>query len=114
MRRGLIALAVIAAALVPVIGSPEPAAAAPIKECGDLPVQGFYVVNITTRVTPCSKARRMAWTWYRQRAPQPPDGAGTPYRWGSWSCRYRTLGHESGDLRCTASRGRVVHWQDGA
>jgi hypothetical protein len=88
--------------------------AAPIRECGDYsPTGGAGVYNVTTRVTSCRTARRMArrfWNgkWGNFRSD------GWSFRRGSYTCRNRQLGVEFADLRCTASRGRVVHWQWGA
>jgi hypothetical protein len=88
-------------------------AAAPIRECGDYaPGGGFGVYNITTRVTPCRIARRMARRFYHGDWDIPRDSR--PFRRGSYTCRNRNIAIEEADLRCTASRGRVVHWQHGA
>jgi hypothetical protein len=87
--------------------------AAPIRECGDYaPGGGFGVYNITTRVTPCRIARRMARRFYHGDWDIPRDSR--PFRRGSYTCRNRNIAIEEADLRCTASRGRVVHWQHGA
>lgn len=94
-------------------------AAAPIKECGDYPGgPGAGVYNITTRVTRCRVARRMArrfWHGHWTNVPRTdlPD-SDRPFRRGSYTCRNRHIGTESNDMRCTASRGRVTRWQWGS
>ena len=89
-------------------------AAAPIRECGDYaPGGGAGVFNITTRVTKCRTARRMARRLYhghwRNIKPE-----GQPFPRGEYTCRWRSIGIEAADVRCTASRGRVVRFQTGA
>ena len=69
--------------------------------------------NITTRVASCKTARRMARRFYRGAWTNIPRGA-TPFRRGTYVCRNRQVRYESSDMRCTASRGRVVRWQHGA
>jgi hypothetical protein len=92
---------------------PEGATAGPIRECGDYPGGvGAGVYNITTRVTPCRIARGMARRFWHGQWRIPSDSRS--FRRGSYTCRNRQLGIELADLRCTASRGRVVHWQHGA
>ena len=119
MNRGR-PLLIAALAVVVIIGAAweaPPAMAAPIRECGRYaPGGGAGVYNITTRVTACRIARRMARNFYRGRAPTPTTRRGwrRPWRWGSYRCINRSLGYELSDLRCTASRGRVVRWQHGA
>ena len=50
------------------LGGSGPAAAAPVRECGDYaPGGGAGVFNITARVTSCRTARRMARSFYRGR-----------------------------------------------
>jgi hypothetical protein len=79
-------------------------AKAPIRECGDLPSRLAY--NITTRKAACWKAREVIRRWGNSVAQEGGDGyVGTYY------CNYKNIGYEAGDIRCTASRGRVVHWQ---
>lgn len=99
------------------LGRTSPArAAAPIKECGDYPGGiGAGVYNITTRVTRCSVARRMArrfWHGHWKNVPRTDlPGSARPFRRGSYTCRNRHIGSELNDMRCTASGGRVVRWQ---
>lgn len=82
------------------------AAASQINECGDLPSRFAY--NITTRKAACWKAREVIRRWGKTVAQEGGDGSV-----GAYYCRYKNIGYESGDIRCTASRGRVVHWQTG-
>ena len=90
------------------------ASAAPVKECGDYaPGGGAGVYNITARVTSCKTARRMARRFYRGAWTNVPSDS-RPFRRGRYVCRNRNTGYESADMRCTASRGRVVRWQHGA
>ena len=80
--------------------------ASQINECGDLPSRFAY--NITTRKAACWKAREVIRRWGKTVAQEGGDGSV-----GSYYCRYQNIGYEAGDIRCTASRGRVVHWQTG-
>lgn len=82
-------------------------AAAPIRECGDLPHR--YAYNITTRVVRCREARGVVRGWNNTAARR---RSGDGYVRGLY-CNYRSTGYEQGDIRCTGSRGRVVHWQTG-
>ena len=84
---------------------PPEAPAAPIRECGDLPSSFAY--NITTRKVFCGKARRVVRRWGETAARQE-GGDGQVF---DLYCNYRNTGYESGDIRCTGPRGRVVHWQ---
>lgn len=95
----------------PRLGSmPEPdprrRAASQINECGDLPSRFAY--NVTTRKAACWKAREVIRRWGNTVAQEGGDGFV-----GAYYCRYKNIGYEAGDIRCTASRGRVVHWQTG-
>lgn len=81
-------------------------ARAPIRECGDLPDRFAY--NITTRKAACWKAREVIRRWGSALAQEGGDGY-----IGAYYCNYKNVGYESGDIRCKASRGRVVHWQTG-
>ncbi|HZO05207.1 MAG TPA: hypothetical protein VFB52_02395 [Solirubrobacterales bacterium] len=80
--------------------------AAPIRECGDMPSRFAY--NITTRKAACWKAREVIRRWGNTLAQEGGDG-----HVGAYYCNYKNIGYEAGDIRCTASRGRVVHWQTG-
>lgn len=88
-------------------GPPGAAQAAPIRECGDLPSRFAY--NITTRKAACWKAREVIRRWNNSVAREGGDGYV-----GAYYCNYKSIGYEAGDIRCTASRGRVVHWQTGS
>ena len=94
--------------LVSAVAAAAPSAghAAPIRECGDLPSRFAY--NITTRKAACWKAREVIRRWGKSVAGEGGDGYV-----GAYYCNYRSTGYEAGDIRCTASRGRVVHWQTG-
>lgn len=96
MRRSIVGM--LAAATM--LGGGAPAvSAASIRECGEYHSQ--HATNVTTRKVSCKTARRVIRTWNRtQRS-----------RVRGFRCRYRDLAHELGDIRCTASRGRVVRWQ---
>jgi hypothetical protein len=84
-----------------------------IRECGDYaPGGGAGVYNITTRVTPCRIARRMARRFYRGEWDVPRDSR--PFWHGDYYCRNRRIASELWDLRCASSHGRVVRWQHGA
>lgn len=89
------------------VGAPNAAQAAPIRECGDLPSRFAY--NITTRKAACWKAREVIRRWNNSVAGEGGDGTV-----GAYYCNYKSIGYEAGDIRCTASRGRVVHWQTGS
>jgi hypothetical protein len=79
-------------------------AKAAIRECGDLPSRFAY--NITTRRAACWKAREGIRRWGNSVAGRGGDGYV-----GAYYCNYKSIGYEAGDIRCTASGGRVVHWQ---
>src|SRR5215207_8279034 len=84
------------------------AEAAPIRECGDLP--GRLAYNITTRKVFCTKAKQVVRRWGKTVAVGPAaDG-----QVFDLYCNYRNSGIESGDIRCTGPRGRVVRWQTGS
>jgi len=97
--RRLVLFIIVAAAFW--VAGANPATAAPIRECGDMPSQ--LAGNITTRVVTCREARKVVKAWV---------GRGT-VRVRGLNCRYRDLAHELGDIRCSGSGGRVVHWQTG-
>jgi hypothetical protein len=114
-RVRLLAVCLVLAATVGVLaGAPASSSAAPIRECGDYaPGGGAGVYNITTRVTRCRVARRMARNFYYGHWTNVPRDS-RPFRRGEYTCRNQQIGYELADLRCTASRGRVVRWQHGA
>lgn len=101
----LIATLAVAASL---IAGPSVTAtmATPIRECGDL--SSRLAFNITTRKAACWKAREVIRRWDTA-ATEGGDG-----QVGAYYCRYKDTGYESGDIRCTASGGRVVRWQTGS
>jgi hypothetical protein len=95
--------------------APVPSAsAARIRECGKVGGPGYQVFNITSRVTSCRQARKMARNYYRGHWRNVPRRAGRRFRRGAYVCRWRPSGVEGIDMRCTASRGRVVRWQASA
>jgi hypothetical protein len=102
-RRSLLAVATVVVATT--IAAPGEASAAAVRECGDLPAQ--YAYNITTRRVSCPEARRVVRRWNRTAAQ-----GGSPYVRGLY-CRFREIGHEAGDIRCTGRGRRVVRWQTG-
>jgi hypothetical protein len=97
----------------------DPAAAAPIKECGNAKfgasgpqftfreISGAGIYNITTRVASCREARRVINGWWSRDGVLP-----APIR--GFQCRHLDQAYEYVDVRCTGSRGRVVRWQAGA
>jgi hypothetical protein len=103
-----------------------PAAAAPLRECGnygypeghqgDKPIftqkeiVGAGVYDIQTRVARCRTARRMVRRFWAGRWGKCTPGC----RRGSFICRDRRLGDELFRMRCTASRERVVRFEYGA
>lgn len=109
---GSIAAAFTALALV----AAAPASASRIIECGNygwIPskhrtgwtlgrIEGGGTFNVTTRRVSCRKARRFV-RRYR----------GTDSYYPTWNCR-EVNRYESSDVRCTASGGRVIHWQAGS
>ena len=111
VRLGVGLAAAMVATLVALAITPAGAIVAPIKECGDYrPTGGYAVFNITSRVTSCRTARRMARTYYQGRW-KTPRRPGRSFQRGSYTCRYRLEGIEGVDMRCTASSGRVVRFQ---
>jgi hypothetical protein len=99
---------VVGSAVVGLVGvAATPSDAAAVRECGDMPRS--YAGNITARVVTCREARMVVATWNRTVA----NRSGTGMVRGLY-CRYRDTGYEAGDIRCTGSRGRVVHWQTGS
>ena len=92
-----------------------PASAAGIRECGNYgdhgdgksrwgmsDIRGAGLYNLTTRNVSCSTARRFARRY-----------KGTDTGYPTWRCR-EVSEYESYDVRCTASRGRVIRWQGGS
>jgi len=108
--------AAVACAATVALAAAAHAAAAPIKHCGNYgyrestgrvgwgmsEVSGAGIFNVTTRKVGCKTARRFV-RRYR----------GTDTYFPKWRCR-ETNEYESSDVRCVASRGRVIHWQSGA
>ena len=66
------------------------------------PIDGAGSYNLSTRNVSCRTARRFEGR-YR--------GPGSYYP--RWRCR-EINDYEFSDVRCVASRGRVIHWQAGA
>jgi hypothetical protein len=97
---------VVVSGLVLLLLAPAMTSAAPIRECGDLVDR--YAFNITTRKVSCDKARQVVRRWNGSVAQQGGDGQVL-----GLYCNFRSLGIESGDIRCTGARGRVVRWQTG-
>jgi hypothetical protein len=108
----------VAAACVPVASASADvavgASASRIIECGNWgdhgngymrwgmsDIYGAGIYNLTTRRVACFAARRFA-RRYR----------GTDSFYPRWRCR-EVNRYESSDVRCTASRGRVIHFQSG-
>jgi hypothetical protein len=99
----LVALAGFALAAEASLSATPASAAAPVRECGDMSHRLAY--NITSRVVSCPEARRVVRRWNNTVAQRGGDG-----RVRGLYCRYRNIGYEAGDIRCTAGR-RVVRWQ---
>jgi hypothetical protein len=107
---------VISALAVALACAAAPAAAVPVRECGNYgyldsrgmvgwtrgQVDGAGIFNVTSRNVPCSTARRFVLR-YRD----------TDTYFPTWRCR-ESNDYEFSDVRCAASRGRVIHWQTGA
>ncbi len=110
MRRFAL-LTVLAAAIAGAYGPVSPAVGAPIRECGRVGGSGYSVFNITSRVTSCATARRVARKYPPRRLEERAASLGPTIRRGSYSCRWQSWGVEGVDMRCTASGGRVVRWQ---
>ena len=72
--------------------------------------------NLTTRRVQCPQARGFVdnlKTYGRPFREGVKWTARTRY-WGTYRCTYLDVGYEFADIRCTASRGRVLRWQSGA
>jgi hypothetical protein len=107
-------LAALAATVLALAALSSSAPAAPIRECGNYGdhywgwgwgysrISGAGIYNLTTRRVRCHDARWFA-LHYR----------GTDWRWPKWRCREHNA-YEFSDVRCVASRGRVIHWQSGS
>jgi hypothetical protein len=116
LRRAPAAAALLAVHLASGSATSPASAAAPVRGCGNYghidsigtvgwtsrPISGAGTFNVTTRNVACSTARRFVLR-YR----------GTDTYFPTWRCR-ETNDYEFSDVRCTASRGRVIHWQAGA
>ena len=100
-----------------------PGASAAIRECGafngvrfvpDDEMEGAGVYNITTRVATCRRARKIVRRYWSDYSSWCDRGSSRcEIGWG-FTCRRTRLGEEYFDVRCTASRGRVVRFQYGA
>jgi hypothetical protein len=114
----------VAAATLAVVAEPSATFAAPIRDCGNYgftfdgrgpvwtftPIDGAGTNNLTTRNVSCRGARRFYRRWNRRRSAAPRVTYLGAFRcvdlkYGAW---------EYADIRCMASRGRVVRWQAGA
>jgi hypothetical protein len=117
LARGLGAATLIAALLTVGSATSPASAAAPVRDCGNYgytadgagPMWTYRQIsgatpayNLTTRNVACGTARRFALR-YR----------GTDSYFPAWRCR-ETNDYEFSDVRCTASRGRAIHWQAGS
>jgi hypothetical protein len=115
MRTVKCSFGVLAASLA-LAAAAAPAHAGGITECGSWgynertgrsgwtygEISGAGIYNVTTRNVSCSTARRFV-RRYR----------GTDTYYPTWRCK-EFNDYEFSDTRCTASRGRVIHWQAGA
>ena len=77
--------------------------------------QGAGKWNLTTRKVQCTPARGFVdnLAYGRPHREGVSWTARTRY-WGTYRCTYLDLGYEYADIRCTAKRGRVIRWQEGA
>jgi Ni,Fe-hydrogenase III large subunit len=91
MRKLITGLAIAAGLAVPSTAS------ASYTQCPDRSY-GSGTGNITTRHASCRDAYRLIARLH--------DGKGD----GSYRCKTTDAGYEQYEVRCTASRGRVVHW----
>ena len=131
MKKFRIAMMTVAASALAAIALPgaPTAQAAPINECGQhLPylINGYQAItNVTSRVVPCPRTRKIAWQIEQQILHR---GYGSNddkihlrshwFHWTGWTIHTQWY-HEtrwpsyfiSQDVRATASRGRVVHYQ---
>lgn len=126
MRRPILGLAAILAAAA--LADASTAIAAPIRECGNLHhlINGYQqVMNVTSRNVPCRIAHKTGWKIENQVLGH---GFGSNsdkvhlrshgFHWHGWTIRTRWY-HQRGlpayfisqDVRSTASRGRVIHYQ---
>jgi len=74
------------------------------------PVGGDLVDNLTTRAVSCSFARSFTLRFFRELFASGHANVSNPQP--GWRCRHFVFGGAADDFRCTASRGRVVHWQE--
>jgi hypothetical protein len=99
-----------------------PTSAAPVRECGTQNAANGYqsIVNITSRNVACALGRHDAYVIYKEVGPDNRGYARCPHncvvRWHGWtiSVHYTSTAPVAGqkaDVRSTASRGRVVHFQ---
>jgi len=82
-------------------------AQATVRDCGHMPNHLAY--GITSRKFPCRRAKQVVRHWGKTAA-QTPGGDG--WVLGLY-CRFRSVGHEAGVIRCSR-RGRVVRWETGS
>jgi membrane-bound lytic murein transglycosylase B len=114
--RRIFAGAAMATALAAAV--PTTAQAAPIQQCGNSvarghwtnrPVEGEAMRNVTTRGVSCRWAHAFVYgVQASQTQRRQPNLRGVPV----WTCRTRSTGYESADIRCT-SGSHVVRWQVG-
>jgi hypothetical protein len=67
-------------------------------------IVGAGMFNVTSRMTGCHAARRVA-----LRALRATDGFET-WNWNRWHCRFVRQRYEWSKIRCQAARGRTVQW----
>ena len=67
-------------------------------------VQGVGIFNVVGRDVSCSTARRIS-----RRAFNTNSDGRKRWRYGRWSCRWRSTGYESANARCTRGK-RLAKW----
>ena len=71
-------------------------------------VQGVGIFNVVGRDVGCSTARRIS-----RRAFNTNTDGRKRWRYGRWSCRWRSTGYESANVRCVRGK-RLVKWTTAA
>jgi hypothetical protein len=93
----VLAVSLASAFAVPLVAPEALARRGGIVECGDLDV-GVGIHNLTTRGVSCSRARRIARAYSRDKTPS------------GFRCRERNPRQFEFDIRCTRG-SQVVRWQ---
>jgi hypothetical protein len=79
------------------------------------PQGGAGRYNLTTRNVQCTPAQMFVTNMkYPRRWHKGVTWRARTRYWGTYRCKLLRVGYEFADIRCTASRGRVLRWQEGA